>query len=195
VVNAKSPHRSFADLLAAVRAEPGKLSIATVGPNTTQHIATERFKRAAGIELIYVPFTGGAPAINALLGGHVTAVLQNYSEIGSQLQAGTLRALATFTAARIPPLPDLPTIGELGFKDIITDVWFGLAAPARTPADMVAKLTDWFSGALAAPEVKDKLASQALYTSPKCGGDFAAHIKSQHALYSTLTRELRIGIK
>jgi tripartite-type tricarboxylate transporter receptor subunit TctC len=92
VVNAASPYRSFTEFVAAARADPGALSIATVGPNTTQHLAVERLKRRAGVNLTYVPFTGGAPAINALLGNHVTAVLQNFSEIGPQLKAGTLRA-------------------------------------------------------------------------------------------------------
>ena len=86
MVNSKSPYRTLADFVDAARARPGELSISTVGPNTTQHIAVERFKRIAGINLTYVPFTGGAPAINALLGGHVHAVLQNYSEVGEQVQ-------------------------------------------------------------------------------------------------------------
>ena len=85
VVNSKSPYRTLAEFVEAARAKPGELSISTVGPNTTQHIAVERFKRVAGIDLTYVPFTGGAPAINALLGGHVTAVLQNFSEAGEQV--------------------------------------------------------------------------------------------------------------
>ena len=88
VVNSKSPYRTLADLVEAARAKPGELSISTVGPNTTQHIAVERFKRVAGIDLTYVPFTGGAPAINALLGGHVTAVLQNFSEAGEHGEFG-----------------------------------------------------------------------------------------------------------
>jgi tripartite-type tricarboxylate transporter receptor subunit TctC len=195
VVNATASYRTFADFVAAARVVPGQLSISSVGPNTTQHIAIERFKRAAGIDLIYVPFSGGAPAINALLGGHVVAVLQNYSEIGSQLKAGTLRALATMTSERIPPLPDLPTVGELGYKDVTTDVWFGLAAPAKTPDDVVARLIGMVSAALAAPEVKDKLAGQALYVGSRCGSEFAAHIRRQHDEYSRLTRELKLKAK
>ena len=133
VVNSKSPYRTLAEFVEAARAKPGELSISTVGPNTTQHIAVERFKRAAGIDLTYVPFTGGAPAINALLGGHVTAVLQNFSEAGEQVHSGALRALATPSRERIPPLPDVPTIAEFGYKDFVADVWFGLVAPAKTP--------------------------------------------------------------
>ena len=157
VVNAASPYRSLADLVGAARAKPGELSIATVGPNTTQHIAVERFKRLAKVDMIYVPFQGGTPAINALLGQHVVSALQNYSEVGAQVKAGTLRALATATAQRTEAMPDLPTIAESGYPDFSTDVWFGVVAPAKTPKETVAQLIDWFSAALKAPEVKAKL--------------------------------------
>ena len=90
------------------------------------------------IHMTYVPFTGGAPAINALLGGHVTAVLQNYSEIGEQLHSGKLRALATPSAKRIEPLPDLPTVAESGYKDFDAEVSFGMVTTAKTPGIVVA---------------------------------------------------------
>ena len=172
VVNSKSPFRTLADLVEAARAKPGELSISTVGPNTTQHIAVERFKRVSGIDLTYVPFTGGAPAINALLGGHVTAVLQNFSEAGEHVNSGALRALATPARDRIPPLPEVPTIAESGYKDFVADVWFGLVAPAKTPAPIIAQYIDWFGSALEAPEVRDKLTAHALYPSRRCGGEF-----------------------
>jgi tripartite-type tricarboxylate transporter receptor subunit TctC len=192
VVNSASPYRTLADLVAAARAKPGELSISTVGPNTTQHIAVERFKRLAGLNLTYVPFTGGTPAVNALLGQHVTAVLQNYIEVGTQIGAGTLRALATSDARRIPPLPDLPTIAESGYPDFATDVWFGLVAPARTPPDTVAQHIEWFRSALIAPEVKERLATQAMFPNPKCGEDFAAHIRRQKEEFAKLIGELNL---
>lgn len=95
VVNSASPYQTFAELISAAHAKPGEISIASVGPNTTQHLAIGRLLRVAGVNMTYVPYTGGAPALNALLGGHVTAVLQNYSEVSEQLHAGKLRALAT----------------------------------------------------------------------------------------------------
>jgi tripartite-type tricarboxylate transporter receptor subunit TctC len=195
VVNKDAPYRTLADFVAAARAKPGELSLASVGPHTTQHIAIERFMRLAGINVIYVPFAGGAPAINALLGNHVTAVLQNYSESGEQIRAGTLRALATASAERIEALPDLPTIAESGFPDFETDVWFGLVAPAKTPDAVVAQLIDWFRAALLAPAVTSKLAVQALYPNAKCGADFAAHIRQQSEEYARVIRELNIKIE
>jgi tripartite-type tricarboxylate transporter receptor subunit TctC len=192
VVNGASPYRSLSDLVAAARAKPGELSIATVGPNTTQHLAVERFKRLAGINLTYVPYTGGTPAINALLGQHVTSALQNYIEVSGQIGAGTLRALATAAGERIEPLPGLPTIAESGYPGFEADVWFGLVAPAKTPADTVTQLIDWFRTALLTPEVKGKLAVQALFPNPKCGADFAAHIRRQKEEFAKVIADLNL---
>ncbi len=191
VVNSASPYQSFGDLIGAARAKPGEVSIASVGPNTTQHLAIGRLMRLASVNLTYVPFTGGAPAINALLGGHVTAVLQNYSEVSEQLKAGKLRALATPSTKRIEPLPDVPTVAE-SYKDFDAEVWFGLVAPAKTPPEAVSQLVDWFRKALVAPEVKSKLVLQALYPNPKCGGDFTVFLHHQIEDYTRVIRDLNI---
>jgi tripartite-type tricarboxylate transporter receptor subunit TctC len=192
VVNSASPYRRLAELVDAARAKPAELSIASVGPNTTQHIGIERFKRLARANLTYVPYPGGAPTVNALLGAHVTAAVLNWSEIGEQLSAGSVRALATMAPQRIEPLPNLPTVAESGYPDFETDVWFGLVAPAKTPRETIAQLIDWFRAALLAPEVKAKLTVQALYPNPKCGADFDAHIVRRFDLYARLIRELNI---
>jgi tripartite-type tricarboxylate transporter receptor subunit TctC len=192
VVNSASPYRRLAELVDAARAKPAELSIASVGPNTTQHIGIERFKRLARANLTYVPYPGGAPTVNALLGAHVTAAVLNWSEIGEQLTAGKVRALATMAPQRIEPLPSLPTVAESGYPDFETDVWFGLVAPAKTPRETIAQLIDWFRAALLAPEVKAKLTAQALYPNPKCGADFDAHLVRQFDLYARLIRELNI---
>ncbi len=186
VVNSVSPYRTLADLLDAARAKPGELSMASVGPNTTQHIGIERLKRLAEANLTYVPFPGGAPTVNAVVGAHVTSAVLNWSEVGEQVIAGKVRALATMAAQRIVPLPDLPTVAESGFKDFETDVWFGLVAPAGTPQETVSQLIDWFRTAVLAPEVKAKLVAQALYPNPKCGPDFACSpqtsVRAVHAV-------------
>jgi tripartite-type tricarboxylate transporter receptor subunit TctC len=192
VVNSASPYRSLAELVAAARAKPEEVSIASVGPNTTQHIGIERFKRLARADLTYVPYPGGAPTVNALLGGHVSSAVLNWSEIGEQLAADKARALATMAARRIEPIPDLPTVAESGYPDFETDVWFGLVAPAKTPKETLSQLIDWFAAALLAPDVKAKLTAQALYPQPKCGAEFGAHIARQSDLYARLIRELNI---
>ncbi len=190
VVNSASPYHTLAELLDAARTKPGELSIASVGPNTTQHIGIERLKRLSGANLTYVPYPGGATTINALLGEHITSAVLNWSEIGEHILAGKARALATMAAARIEPLPDLPTVAESGYSDFETDVWFGVVAPAQTPKQTVAQLIDWFGAAVAAPQVKAKLVAQALYPKPICGADFDAHIRRQAALYTQLIHDL-----
>jgi tripartite-type tricarboxylate transporter receptor subunit TctC len=190
VVNSASPYRSLTELIDAAHAKPGELSIASVGPNTTQHIGIERLKKLAKADLTYVPFPGGAPTVNALLGGHVTSAVLNWSEIGEQVKAGKARALATMALRHIEPLPDLPTVSESGYQGFETDVWFGVTAPAKTPKETAAQLIDWFKAALADPEVKGKLASQALYARPICGDDFNAYLRRQSELFAQLIREL-----
>jgi tripartite-type tricarboxylate transporter receptor subunit TctC len=192
VVHGAQPYRTLAELVDAARARPGALSIASVGPQTTQHIGIERLKKLAQANLTYVPYPGGATTVNALIGGHVTSAVLNWSEVGEQVIARKARAIATMAAKHIEPLPDLPTVAESGYKDFETDVWFGLVAPAKTSRETVTQLIDWFRTALLAPDVKAKLTAQALYPNPICGADFDAHLKRQSELYARLINELNI---
>jgi tripartite-type tricarboxylate transporter receptor subunit TctC len=152
------------------------------------------FKRAAKIDLTYVPYTGGAPAVNAVLGGHVDAVLANYSEVMEQVKVGKLRALAVTTRERIDRLPDVPTAIEAGYPDYEATAWFGMVAPAKTSKETLAQLSTMLSTALQAPEVKSKLLGQGLYPVGTCGAQFAAHIKSQHELYAQVVREAKMKV-
>src|SRR5258706_11851419 len=124
----------------AARARPGALTLASVGPASTQHIAFEMLKHLAGVNMIFVPFNGNGPAVNALLGKHVDSVLVNYSEVAEQLQDGTFRALATTSRSRIGELPQVPAVAEIGFNDFIADVWFGTAGTVKTPPAVISEL-------------------------------------------------------
>src|SRR6267154_4150499 len=121
VVNGTSPYRTLADLIAAARAKPGELSLAAA-PASSLQIAFEVLKRAANIDMTFVPYAGTAPAINALLGDHVTAVMADYPTVVSQLQSGTLRGLVTASQARVEPLPDVPTFAETGISKYDADI-------------------------------------------------------------------------
>ncbi len=191
-VHAASPHRTLADLVAAARAKPGEVTMAVNGPATSQHIGFEMLKRAAKINLAFVPFQGGAPAVNALLGQHVDSLFSNYPTAAELLSNGKLRALAVGSQARIEPMPDLPTIAESGYKDYEEDVWFGVVAPARTPKDVLTQLTAWFAEAVQAPYIKSKLAAQGLYSVGLCGADFAAYLRKQHLEYGRIIAEASI---
>jgi len=189
VVNESSPWRTLKDLVDAAKVRPGELSYAAVGPATTQHVAGEMFKQAAGINLTYVPYPGGAPAVTALMGGHVPMVLANYNEVMEQLRAAKLRPLAVASRERIKPLPDVPTFIEAGYKDYETSAFFGLVAPAKTPAGTLDQLASMLVSALQAPDVTAKLVTQGLDVVAKCGDDFRAHIRRQHDKYSRAIRD------
>jgi tripartite-type tricarboxylate transporter receptor subunit TctC len=191
-VNSDSPYRTLADLVNAVHAKPGALTLSSIAPATTQHIAFEMLKRVADLNMIHVPYPGGAPAVTALLGGHVTAVIANYSEVEAHLASGRLRALATASRQRIAAAPDLPTVAESGYPNYNTEVWFGLVAPARTPAETIAQLSGWFGAALADPDVKGKLKLQEMYPAGTCGAGFAAYLRDQFEAYARVIREADI---
>jgi len=192
VVGAASPYRTLADLLAAARAKPGELSLASGGPASSLHIAFEVVKRAANVDMTYVPYGGTAPAINALLGGHVTSVFADYPTVVEQLKSGTLRALVTTSQARAEPLPDVPTLAETGVSPYEADIFYGVVAPAKMAGDTVAQLSAWFTAATQTPEMKPKLAMQGLFPTVRCGKDFAAYLRKQVDEYSRVIREANI---
>lgn len=183
-VNAASPYRAFQEFVAAAKARPGELSIGTLGPATTQHIAAEMLQRAAGIRLIYTPFPGGAPAVNAALGGHVTAVLANLSELAAHIEAGKLRALAVTTRERIEQLKQVPTVAELTDPSYEAVAWFGVAVPAGTPPDVVRKLADGVRAAVGDREVAQKLVGLGMLPDFMDTRAFATHVASQYAKYA-----------
>jgi tripartite-type tricarboxylate transporter receptor subunit TctC len=192
VVNSASPYRTLSDLLDDARKRPGQVTVASIGPGSPFHLGVEALKRAAKAELTFVPYTGNALAVNALLGQHVTAMFGTYSNVAQQLKAGTLRALAAGTRSRIEPLPDLPTVAELGFKDYEVDAWFAVLAPAKTPKETISQLAQWFTAAMQVPEAKEKLVAQGLYPVAACGADFGAHLRRQVDDYGRVIREANI---
>jgi tripartite-type tricarboxylate transporter receptor subunit TctC len=177
-------------LLAAAHANPGTLTLGAVGPGTAAHIGFEMLKREAKLDMIFVAYQGNAPAVTAVLGSHVSAIISGYAPVASQLQSGTLRALAIGSA--IPELPDVPSLAAAGFKDVEIDNWFGVVAPAKTPPEKLAELSGWFTQAMEASDVKPKLASLSLYPHRQCGADFAVFIRQQSDRYGRIIRAANI---
>jgi tripartite-type tricarboxylate transporter receptor subunit TctC len=192
VVNGASPYRTLSDLLDAARVKPGDLTLASVGPGGALHIASEMLRRAAKVDMSYVPYLGSFPAINALMGGHVISVFTDYGSVAEQLKAGTLRALATGSRTRIESLPNVPTVAEAGYKDYEVDLWIGVIAPAKAPKQAIPELAGWFAAAMEVPEIKAKLVVQGLYPAVSCGADFGAFIRKQYDEYGRVFRELNI---
>jgi tripartite-type tricarboxylate transporter receptor subunit TctC len=156
LVRADSPFKTVADVIAQARLKPGSLSFAHAGNGTSTHLAGELLKNLAKIDLEAIPYKGGAPAINDLLGGQITMSFNNGPESVGQLEAGTVRALAVTTGTRASFLPDVPSMAETvpGYD---TEVWWGLLGPAGMPADLVEKLAHDFVAALNTDSVKQRL--------------------------------------
>jgi tripartite-type tricarboxylate transporter receptor subunit TctC len=156
LVRADSPFQSLSDMIAQAKAKPGSLSFAHAGTGTSTHLAGELLKSLAKINIEPIPYKGGAPAINDLLGGQIPLSFNNGPESVGQLRAGTVRALAVTTAKRAPFLPDVPSIGETvpGYD---TEVWWGLLGPGGMPRELVEKLSHDFVAALNTEAVKERL--------------------------------------
>ena len=191
-VNSASPYRTLADFLEAGRTKPGSLTVASV-PGSVAHVAFEMLKRAAKVDLTFVPYPGDAPAVNDLLGGHVGSVLVPYAGVvGEQVKAGTLRVLASASRTRGEPLSDVPTVAEAGYKDYEVDFWNGVLAPANTPKETLSQLAGWFTAALRVPEVKAKLLAQGYDPIGLCGADFGALLRKQYDDFGRVIHEANI---
>jgi tripartite-type tricarboxylate transporter receptor subunit TctC len=194
-VNSASPYRTFAQWLEAAKARPESLSIATVGPATTQHIAVAMLQRVANINVVYVPFAGGALAVNAILGGHVSAVLGNLSEMAPQIDGGKLRPLAVTTAERLDTLKEVPTVAESGFPGYEAAVWFGICAPAGTPREIVGRLSDGFASALREPEIRSRVVAAGLQPAYLAPSAFSVYVSQMYGRYSKLIDDAKIRLE
>ena len=166
VVRADSPWRSVADFVADAKARPNQIAFSSSGVYGTLHMAMAMFASAAGIQLRHVPFTGGGPALTALLGNNVQALASGPGPVLAQIQAGALRPLAQWGDKRIAALPDVPTFKELGYKDVEFYIWAGMFAPKATPAAVMTTLRDAVRQSVADPEFKktmDNLGSPIVY--------------------------------
>ena len=190
VVHPTSPLHSVEDLVAAARQKPGALSYASNGNGTSQHLAAEMLATTMGLKLNHVPFKGSAPAITAMLGGQVDFAFAVAPDALPHVKAGKLRALAVTSAKRAAPLPDVPTMIEGGVPDYEATAWFGYFAPAGTPREIVDRLNAEIARALAAPDVRERLAPGGLSELP--GGTperFGALVKSEIAKWSRVVKE------
>jgi tripartite-type tricarboxylate transporter receptor subunit TctC len=191
-VSAKSDIQSLKSFIQAAQAKPGALTYGSTGPASIVYIAGELLKRAAHADVTYVPYPGSPPAMNAVLSGHVTAVIANYSDLKGQLSAGGLRPLAVPASERVEPLPEVPTLKELGYGDIEASVWFGFVAPKGTPKPILDKVASALSDALQVPEVKNRVHEQGLIPKLSCGGPFGDFLANQKQNYTTFVRDFDI---
>jgi len=184
VVNPSVPAHSVEELTAYAKANPGKVNFSSGGVGVQPHLVGELFKARAGIDIVHVPYKGGAPSINDLVAGNVQMTFEGTSVLLPLIEAGRLRALAVTTPKRIPQLPEVPTMVESGFAGFVVTSWTGLLAPAHTPATIVAKLNGSINAGLKTPELINALAN--LSNEPLGGTpqDFSDQIKADLARWS-----------
>jgi tripartite-type tricarboxylate transporter receptor subunit TctC len=192
VVPASSPIKSLRDLIAMAKAEPGKLTYASAGNGSSGHLAGELLKATAKIDVLHVPYKGGAPAITDLLGERITFMAINPVEVLAHIRAGRLRALAVASGGRLPLLPSVPTAEEAGLAGYEASVWWGLVAPAKTPVDVVRQLNLETNKLLASPVIANRLGELGVVITSGRPDQFAAFIKMQTEVWSGVVKSAGI---
>ena len=160
VLNPNVPYKSVQEVIAAAKAQPGKLTYASSGNGTSIHLSGELFKSMTGVDMLHIPYKGSAPAVTDLLGGQVNMMFDNIPSSLPHIKAGKLRALAVTGAKRSQLLPDLPTIAEAGVPGYDSYVWFGVTAPAGTPPEIIGRLNAAIAKAAVTPSFRDRLTEQ-----------------------------------
>lgn len=192
VVANNVPASSMKDLLALAKSQPGKMNFASSGSGSMPHLAGELFKITAGIDIVHVPYKGAAPAVNDVIGQQVEMVFLDLPVLLPQVKAGKVKPIALGSRERVQSLPDVPTTSELGLPQVEAENWYGLVAPAATPADVIAKLHKATVDAMKSPEVKDKLSSQGAILVGDTPEEFAAYIQSETDKWAKVAKAAKI---
>jgi tripartite-type tricarboxylate transporter receptor subunit TctC len=188
-VETSVPAKSVKELVAFARANPGKLSMASAGNGTIFHLTGEMFKGVAGIDILHVPFKGGAPAIAALVGAQVSMAFETSLTVAPHVKSGKLRALAVASPQRIAILPEVPTLAEAGYPGILAENWYGLYVPAGTPREIIARQYAELGRALADPNTRQRLAAQGAEVRQNTPEQSAAFIHAEIAKWAKVVRD------
>lgn len=189
VAHPSQPYKNVQELIAYAKANPGKVTFGSSGNGSSIHLSGEQFKHMAGINIQHVAYKGSAPAVNDLLGNHIAIMFDNMPSAIGHVKSGKLRPLAVTTPKRSPALPDVPTIAEAGLPGYEATSWFGMLAPAKTPAPVMAKLNASILKALADPDVKKKMAEQGAEAYGETPQQFAAFIKTETAKWGKIVKQ------
>jgi tripartite-type tricarboxylate transporter receptor subunit TctC len=188
VVRADSPYKTVKDLVAAAKAAPGKLSYASFGNGTSAHLAGELFGNLAKVQLTHVPYRGSGPAITDLLGGQVELMFGTAAGVAPFIDSGKLRALGVSTAERAPAFKDVPAIAET-VPGYVVESWYGLYAPAGTPADVIAKLNAAAKKAARTPEFAKKVEQEGLVISASPPAELDAYVRAEESRWRKLVKD------
>ena len=188
VVRPDFPAQTMPQLLALLKANPDKYTFASAGNGTTSHLAGELFKVATGVQMRHVPYRGGALAITDVIGGQVDLMMDVMPNTAPQVRGGKLRGLAVTTAARVPAMPDVPTIAESGVPGFDVSAWDAVFAPAGTPAAIIARLNAAVHKALADPELKKQLLDRGSEVAPGTPAELGAFVKAEIARWGSAVK-------
>jgi tripartite-type tricarboxylate transporter receptor subunit TctC len=194
-VNSALPATNAADLLRMAKEKPGRLNFGSAGIGTPGHLAGELFKRAAGLDVVHIPYNGGAKAVAGLLGGQVTFMIENPSVLLPHIKSGRLRALAVTGAVRLKSLPEVPTTKEVGLDGFEFVAWTGLAAPAGTPKRIIDRLYREIRDLMATAEARDWLELIGSYQRTDPPEAFEADIRRDHARLGKVIRDAGIRLE
>jgi tripartite-type tricarboxylate transporter receptor subunit TctC len=195
VTRADKPYKNVKDLVAAAKAKPGSLNVGNAGSGGAHHLSAELFEDAGGIQVLHIPYKGGGPAATALLSGETDVMFeQTYAALPS-IQAGKVRALAVTSDKRLPSLPDVPTMAELGYGPVTVSNWLGIVAPKGTPAAVVRQVNEAYNKALAMPDMREKIAGPGNVVGGGTPEEFGALIASESKRWAALIKAKGIKIE
>jgi tripartite-type tricarboxylate transporter receptor subunit TctC len=190
VVHPSLPVKSVNELVALARKQPGQLAYGSGGAGSGPYMSVELLKHAAGIDLLHVPYKGAGPAFIDLMAGHVQVMIATMSLALPHVKAGRVRALAITSTERHPAISGLPTIAESGIPNYRFEVWYGLFAPAGTPAPVIQRLNAAAAKILQSGETREKLAGQGLQTTTSSPDEFAAHLKREVEVWAKVVKAI-----
>ncbi len=194
VVNPALPVRTVGELIAYAKANPGKLSFGSAGQGSSGHLIGELFKKAAGIEMVHVPYKGGGPSIVGLVGNEVQLVFDTFSGSRALAESGKLRAIAVTSASRSGLMPDVPTVSESGLKDFSAVYWLGVFAPAKTPAAVIDKIHGSIKQALESPSVRARTLEQGNVPQALGPAEFSRVLDADIQRYRAIIESARISL-
>ncbi|MBS0403863.1 MAG: tripartite tricarboxylate transporter substrate binding protein, partial [Proteobacteria bacterium] len=194
VVGNSVPAQSVAELVALAKKNPGQINFASSGTGSTQHIAAEMFKDAAGIQITHVPYKGSAAALVDLVSGQVQMSFDTMPSVIGQIKAGKLRALAVTSPQRNPQLPQVPTMAEAGLPAVEISAWYGIYMPASTPKAVVQKVHDEVNKVIAMPETKTRLDAVGAELRPMSQAEFAAFHMAEYQRFGDIIRKNNIRL-
>ena len=193
VIHPDVPAQDFKEFVAYVKKNPGKLNYASAGNASAGHLAMEYLKLVTGMFITHIPYRGTGPALTDLLAGRTHAFSAGTPALLPHIKAGRLRAIAMGTAQRLPALPDVPTVAEMGYKDFETSQWYGILAPAGTPPEIVKRLQEESLKALKSSSVTERFANDSAVGGGGPSAEFAAFIAQQQKIWKDIVQ--RAGIK